>query len=206
MPQITHISVARATDFIITGSADGHVKLWKKMSTGIEFVKHFIAHLGKLHAMEVTPDGLRLVTSASDRMIKFFEIQSFDMSNMILTERNATDDRSGFMPGTCCWLMEGSSKVYSRVAVADMNSTVLRIYRIEDRGTEFVEVAVHVAPVVCLALNAKRGVVVSADSKGVIEFWDSETLEMPSKKRGVMFVRKTDTDLYDLAKVRSLFS
>lgn len=202
---MTHVAVARATDFIITGSADGHVKLWKKMSTGIEFVKHFVAHLGKLHAMEVTPDGMRLVTSASDRMIKFFEIQSFDMSNMILTERNASDEHTGFMPGVCCWLLEGASRVYSRVAVADKNSSVLRIYRMEDRGTEFVELSVHLAPVLCLALNVTRGVVVSVDGKGVIEYWDSESLEMPSKKRGVLFSRKMDTDLYDLAKVCTLF-
>jgi len=28
---VTHISAARTTDFIITGSADGHVKFWRKM-------------------------------------------------------------------------------------------------------------------------------------------------------------------------------
>ena len=36
------------TDFIITASADGHVKFWKKNEgEGIEFVKHFRGHLGK---------------------------------------------------------------------------------------------------------------------------------------------------------------
>lgn len=34
-----------ATDFIVTTSVDGHVKFWKKQETGIEFVKHFRAHL-----------------------------------------------------------------------------------------------------------------------------------------------------------------
>jgi peptidylprolyl isomerase domain and WD repeat-containing protein 1 len=38
---VTHIAVAKQTDYIITGSADGHVKFWKKMLTEIEFVKHF---------------------------------------------------------------------------------------------------------------------------------------------------------------------
>lgn len=36
------------TDFIITASCDGHIKFWKKMETGIEFVKHFRSHLGKI--------------------------------------------------------------------------------------------------------------------------------------------------------------
>lgn len=44
--RVTHIVVARKTDFIITASVDGHVKFWKKLSDGIEFVKHYKAHLG----------------------------------------------------------------------------------------------------------------------------------------------------------------
>lgn len=35
------------TDFIITASHDGHVKFWKKIEEGIEFVKHFRSHLGE---------------------------------------------------------------------------------------------------------------------------------------------------------------
>lgn len=42
---ITHCVVA-ATDFIITASCDGHIKFWKKVEVGIEFVKHFRSHLG----------------------------------------------------------------------------------------------------------------------------------------------------------------
>ena len=37
---VTHIAVTK-TDFIMTASCDGHVKFWKKMDLGIEFVKHF---------------------------------------------------------------------------------------------------------------------------------------------------------------------
>lgn len=44
---ITHCVVSE-TDFIITASCDGHIKFWKKVETGIEFVKHFRSHLGSL--------------------------------------------------------------------------------------------------------------------------------------------------------------
>lgn len=43
---VTHISVAKSAEFVVTGSCDGHVKFWKKMPDNIEFVKHFQAHLG----------------------------------------------------------------------------------------------------------------------------------------------------------------
>ncbi len=33
---------------MVTGSQDGHVKFWKKQEEGIEFVKHFRAHVGEL--------------------------------------------------------------------------------------------------------------------------------------------------------------
>ncbi len=38
---VTHTALSKTSEFVITGSADGHVKFWKKMLTGIEFVKHF---------------------------------------------------------------------------------------------------------------------------------------------------------------------
>ncbi|VDP00649.1 unnamed protein product [Heligmosomoides polygyrus] len=45
---VTHI-IATETDFIITASADGHLKFWKKKyAEGVEFVKHFRCHLGML--------------------------------------------------------------------------------------------------------------------------------------------------------------
>jgi peptidylprolyl isomerase domain and WD repeat-containing protein 1 len=82
---VTHVAVAKSSEFVITGSSDGHVKFWKKMPDNIEFVKHFQAHLGPIHSLLVSPDDLKLVTTSLDKMIKFFEIQSFDMSHMIST-------------------------------------------------------------------------------------------------------------------------
>jgi peptidylprolyl isomerase domain and WD repeat-containing protein 1 len=158
---VTHISVARATDFVVTGSADGHVKLWKKMAGGVEFVKHFIAHLGRLHALVVSPDGLRLVTTAADGMIKFFDLQSFDMANMVLCD---ADPSTGFMPGAAAWLVEGQTRVYTRVAVADMNSGCIRVYRAEEPGS-FQTVQLHSVPVLYLALNLTHAVVLSIDTK-----------------------------------------
>lgn len=44
---ITHLVVTK-TDFVVTASVDGHIKFWKKMEEGIEFVKHFRSHLSML--------------------------------------------------------------------------------------------------------------------------------------------------------------
>jgi peptidylprolyl isomerase domain and WD repeat-containing protein 1 len=52
---VTHAAVAAEVDFIITGSADGHVKFWKKRPQGIEFAKHFRAHVGPVEGMLPCP-------------------------------------------------------------------------------------------------------------------------------------------------------
>ncbi len=42
------IMALQATDYLITGSVDGHLKFWKKKPEGVEFVKHFRAHKGAI--------------------------------------------------------------------------------------------------------------------------------------------------------------
>jgi peptidylprolyl isomerase domain and WD repeat-containing protein 1 len=42
---VSHVWMT-CTNYLITGSVDGHIKFWKKQPEGIEFVKHFRAHLG----------------------------------------------------------------------------------------------------------------------------------------------------------------
>ena len=51
-----------------------------------------------------------------------------------------------------------------------------------------------------MTLNVMNGAVISIDSKGIIEYWDGDTL-LPVSKPNVMFDYKSDTDLFDLAKV-----
>ena len=73
-----------STDFLITGSMDGHVKFWKKQETGIEFVKHFRAHLGKVADMATSSDGLLLCTVSDDKSMKVFDIVNFGELSSLL--------------------------------------------------------------------------------------------------------------------------
>ena len=56
---VTHC-VATKTDFIVTASCDGHLKFWKKQDGGIEFVKHFRAHLGNIQGLAANVSGTLL--------------------------------------------------------------------------------------------------------------------------------------------------
>jgi peptidylprolyl isomerase domain and WD repeat-containing protein 1 len=134
---VTHIGVSKATEFIITGSHDGHVKFWKKMKSTIEFVKHYHAHLGPIHALVVSTDEKMLVTTSADRMIKFFEISGFDMSNMISVD---------YVPNAVTWLA-GPRNICDRVAVSDMNSGAIRVYKAEGSSEALHTIDLHFSPV-----------------------------------------------------------
>ena len=54
-----------------------------------------------------------------------------------------------------------------------------------------------------MATNAALQCVISADAKGMIEFWDIHDFTQPGADR-LNFKLKSDTDLYDLAKTRAV--
>ncbi|KAK9508026.1 hypothetical protein O3M35_007777 [Rhynocoris fuscipes] len=59
---ISHVLITK-TEFIITASVDGHIKFWKKMERGIEFVKHFKTHLGPVTSIAANYNGSLLASS-----------------------------------------------------------------------------------------------------------------------------------------------
>lgn len=68
---VVAVAVAPGPDFIITASVDGHIKFWKKQPQGIEFAKHFKAHLGPITGLAVSADGsLCASISSADKSVK----------------------------------------------------------------------------------------------------------------------------------------
>jgi hypothetical protein len=81
---VTHVAVTPGTDFMVTASADGVLKFWKKLPRGeVEFVKAYRAHLGPLAGLAVSGDGLRLASiGADDGTLKVYDVLNFDMTDM----------------------------------------------------------------------------------------------------------------------------
>jgi peptidylprolyl isomerase domain and WD repeat-containing protein 1 len=59
---------------------------------------------------------------------------------------------------------------------------------------------IHRAPVHLIKFNREYNTVVSVDTKGMVEYWDAETYNLPEN---IEFKRKSDTDLYEFPKVRA---
>lgn len=98
----------------MTASIDGHVKLWKKQDQGIEFVKHYRAHLSTIVGISASSDGQLFASVAEDGSAKVFNILDYGIHHShhyaLATHRmcSSTDMinmiKLGFTPLACCWV------------------------------------------------------------------------------------------------------
>ncbi|CAH1118491.1 unnamed protein product [Phaedon cochleariae] len=186
---ITHCLVS-STDFIVTASCDGHIKFWKKMETGIEFVKHFRSHLGPIVKIACNSEGTLLCSASLDKSLKIFDVVNFDMINMLKLE---------YVPGTVEWIHGSGDPIHS-LAVSDKESPNIYIYDGRSDGTHLEVLGkIHMNPVSLIKYNPKYDVAISADKKGMLEYWTGNKQDYIFPKN-VAFDSKLDTDLFEFAK------
>ena len=143
---LTHLLVT-ASDFLITGSQDGHLKFWKiltadylkqkqtaaaaalhqtsaksqdekdvnanLLSSPIEFVKHFRAHLGPILSLCVNESGTLLCSACGDRTVKMFDVLPFDMITMVKLD---------FVPLVCSFVRSFVSSTF--VDLSDLRQSI----------------------------------------------------------------------------------
>ncbi|KAK4255217.1 hypothetical protein QN277_008242 [Acacia crassicarpa] len=191
---VTHVAVS-AAEFFITGSIDGQLKFWKKKPLGIEFAKHFRSHLGPIEGLAVSVDGLLCCTISNDHAVKIYDVVNYDMMAMI---------RLPYIPGAVEWVYK-QGDVKARLAVSDRNSSFVHIYDARAGSNEpIISKQVHLSPIKVIKFNPLYDSVISADTKGLIEYWDHTTLQFPEDK--VNFKLKSDTNLFDIAKCKTSVS
>eukprot|EP00441_Pelagodinium_beii_P024239 CAMPEP_0197653666 /NCGR_PEP_ID=MMETSP1338-20131121/36622_1 /TAXON_ID=43686 ORGANISM="Pelagodinium beii, Strain RCC1491" /NCGR_SAMPLE_ID=MMETSP1338 /ASSEMBLY_ACC=CAM_ASM_000754 /LENGTH=628 /DNA_ID=CAMNT_0043228867 /DNA_START=41 /DNA_END=1927 /DNA_ORIENTATION=- len=191
---VSHVVCSFATGFVVTGSVDGHVKFWKKQYEGIEFVKHYRAHLGALVAMVLSQDGRLLATVGDDSALKLFEVSNFDMTCMIKLK---------FKPLAVEFVHKKNAPT-SLLAVSDADCGKVQIVRPESGSADPVRtLEVHAEPAHAIRYNPAIHACISADKSGALELWDPDTLQMPTREtrpRQLKFDIKSETHLYELLK------
>ena len=80
---LNFVTVTHGTDFVVTTSVDGHLKLWKKHEVGIEFVKHYRAHLQQVVGVSASADGTLFASVSDDGTGKVFDVVNFGASPTI---------------------------------------------------------------------------------------------------------------------------
>ncbi|KAF4577194.1 PPIase cyclophilin-type domain-containing protein [Pleurotus pulmonarius] len=191
---VINFCVMTKTDFLITSSIDGHVKLWKKQDTGIEFVKHYRAHLRPVTAVSASADGQIFASVSEDGTAKVFDVINFDMINII---------KLGFTPSTCCWVHR-KGQAQALLAVTDAASGSIKIYDGRGNDTPLMSVDdLHRFPVTVMAYSDRYDTVISADNQGFLEYWQPrEPFGLPKNVPG-LWQFKSQTDLYDFKKAKS---
>lgn len=187
--------ISTKTNFIITASCDGHVKFWKKIEDGIEFVKHFRAHLQPITSLTANVMGSLLCTSSLDKSVKIFDVNVFDMINMI---------RLDFVPLTTCWIYRGGDTIPC-LAVSDADNGNISIFDAQGDGKviQIIE-KIHSKPVNVIAYNPIFETVISVDRAGILEYWQGHKHDFKFPERVVNFESKLDTGLYEFAKNKTI--
>jgi len=182
-------AITTKTHFIITASTDGHVKFWKKAPEGIEFVKHFRAHMLAIVGLCCTADGLYAATTSTDKALKVFDVNNFDMLTML---------DLGYVPGVISFLYCAPRK---QTLIGCSKGTEVLLYDYIS-GEVIHTVKVHMSAIVSMKFSPTHNLVLSADDQGIIEYWSSDTFTCPktTSSGGTLFQYKTDTDLFTFLK------
>ncbi|KAH8114737.1 peptidyl-prolyl cis-trans isomerase [Phellopilus nigrolimitatus] len=203
---VNFVCVTRGTDFVVTTSVDGHLKLWKKQEVGIEFVKDYRAHVQQIVGVSASADGTLFASVSDDGTAKVFDVMNFaDMINMI---------KLGFVPQTCCWVHR-RGQAQALLAVSEQDSGVIRIY--DGRGNDQPLLTldkIHRAPVHIMTVtrlltrdrekyNDKYDTAISADENGFVEYWQPFEPFEPPKNDPKMWKFKSQTDLFEFKKAKS---
>ncbi|KAF8606860.1 hypothetical protein BDV93DRAFT_328735 [Ceratobasidium sp. AG-I] len=183
------------TDFLITTSVDGHLKFWKKQISGIEFVKHYRAHLAPIIAVTASTDGTVVASVAEDGTAKVFDVINFDMINML---------KFDYTPKTACWV-HGRGQAQALLAVSEENAPTIRIYDGRGDGTPLQTIPkLHRSPVHLMTYTDHFDTVVTADESGFVEYWQPREPYEPPKDVPGMWEFKSNTDLYEFKKTKSI--
>ena len=153
---VDRINCSPSTDYIFTTSIDGVLKFWKKKYIGIEFVKQFKAHPGKITGLSITNNGLFLVTcSIKDEYLKIFDIINFDMINFI---------KISFTPFICEYISKENSE-NMLIAVSEKDSGKIYILDTNKIGGDKVikTISIHNSPISCMKYNTIYNAVLTTD-------------------------------------------
>jgi peptidylprolyl isomerase domain and WD repeat-containing protein 1 len=154
------------TDFIFTTSLDGNLKFWKKNYLGIEFIKQYKAHNGKISGITVSNTGLYLCTcSNKDESLKMYDVINFDMINYV---------KLSFLPGLCQFINKNNDPSLL-IAVTEKESHKIHIIKGDSKGEIFKTLKIHDNPITVLKFNEPFNTVISIDTTGMIEYWDPQT-------------------------------
>lgn len=191
---VTATAVSTAHGFVVTGDAAGVVKWWKRTSVHaqaqsqqqahacLEFVKAFTAHSEAVLQIVMDPNGGEYCVSISRSLLKLYHVRTFDAVRLIPVSSSSPYALSH----ACAWFTTADGT--DCVAVGDQLSGAIHIFaphsssftsNQDELEGPVLRIHLHAAPVTCLAYNARHKCMISADTAGVLDVWNTHGM-LPS--------------------------
>ncbi|KAK8960793.1 hypothetical protein KSP40_PGU012409 [Platanthera guangdongensis] len=119
----------------------------------------------------VSVDGLFCCTISSDQSVKIYDVVNYDMMVML---------RLPFVPGAIEWVYK-QGDVKAKLAISDCHSHFVHVYDAHAGYEPILSREIHMAPLKVMRYNHTYDIVISADVKGVLEYWSPTTLKFPEE-------------------------
>ena len=195
---------------LINGLKNGAVKFWRKKTTTsddknnkedkeidngqLEFIKQFWAHPQKeISQLIIDIDGTRLASIAkNDSNVKIFDLATLDMIQVL---------KLNFIPCTksnyvSCWYKSTNT---NHLVIGEQDTNRIHILNPDDDNSEIIK-TIHRNPLSAINYNPKYQCIISADIKGIVEYWTPQEENTP---KSVQFKYKSETDLLEFVKNKS---
>ena len=208
---VTHVVSSQKHGYVVTASQDGVVKFWKRVSVDqqkeekdatkdanaaaapavvsqqcLEFVKSFTAHVGAVLNLVVSHEGDTVVSVGIDRVIKVYDVSTFDVTGMIKIENDTAAANQKIGPAV----------LLAQDCLALALDESIRIYELDTLSLAKT-IQLHAAPITAMVYNYRHNCVLSTDRKGIIELWQAAQNNVGSAPvHGISYTSKSETDLY----------
>lgn len=120
--------------------------------------------------VQVSADGLLCCTISDDEAVKIYDVINYDMMAML---------KLTFKPHAVEWVFkQGDAR--AKLAISDKASPYVNIFDARSGSNEpIISKHIHMAPMKVMKYSPALDIVVSADSKALLEYWSPDTLEFP---------------------------
>lgn len=181
---------------VIVGLMNGLVKFYQKTDPSakkdadndeLKFLKQFVAHPNTPVYQLVVSSELLATFGVNDSHVKMFDLGSLDMIQVLKLE---------FIPAVGTSLITWLNS--EKLIIPEKDTNHVYIVDQETAESEMLK-PVHKFPITALVYSTRLKCFISADTKGIIEYWD-ESGTLPGT---VSFKYKTETDLFDIVKNKS---
>ncbi|GMH47899.1 hypothetical protein TL16_g00176 [Triparma laevis f. inornata] len=200
---LTSLHLSSTSGMLLTTSSDGIVKFWKRTGDveSFEFVKSYVSHAGVVVCGGVSggsTGGSLGATIGEDGVIKFYDMDQFDVSGMIKTSCD--------FGSSCCFVLNSQTAL----AVAMRDTGKIQIYDTLTMS-EVPSKVVSIHPEAVTGMMYYDKTVISTDTSGLITYWNAEgDGSDPSTLGGTVTSSTTssvtfsdpilETDLYSMLK------